>query len=138
MHWAEATAAAFDLLLTPACAEMPKPAWWNDVDLKALSARLVRAAPDTRAPHRMRAVVLSGTYTAWEASPRSAAELMVAATHFERAAGLDAAPKMKACFLESAVFIRSEAAAMEAAKLGGSRPEAVKELAAELHPDPER
>ena len=117
--WAESTADAFDLLSRPECAEVPKPAWWNDVDLKALSARVVRAAPDAYMPHLMRAAVLCGTYTAWEASPRSAAELKVAAAHFERAAGLDYSPTMKARSLKYAVWSRSEAAAMESQGAGG-------------------
>ena len=48
--WAEATAAAFDMLTQEACAEVAKPEWWNDEGLKALSARVVRAAPDDAQP----------------------------------------------------------------------------------------
>ena len=44
--WAEATAAAFDLLKLEECAEVAKPEWWSDEGLKALSARVVRAAPN--------------------------------------------------------------------------------------------
>ena len=44
--WARATAAAFDMLTQEACAEVAKPEWWSDEGLKALSARVVRAAPD--------------------------------------------------------------------------------------------
>ena len=29
-----------------ACTEVAKPEWWNDEELKALSARVVRAAPN--------------------------------------------------------------------------------------------
>ena len=39
---------------------------------------------------------------AWEAGPRSAAELKEAATHFERAAELEAAPAVKAGLLQNA------------------------------------
>ena len=46
VRWAEATAAAFDKLVQEECAEVAKPEWWNDEKLKALSARVVRAAPD--------------------------------------------------------------------------------------------
>eukprot|EP00964_Phaeocystis_antarctica_P058891 scaffold34947_cov62-Phaeocystis_antarctica.AAC.4 len=35
-------------------------AWWNDKELKALSARVVRAAPDEAMTNEMRAKVLSG------------------------------------------------------------------------------
>ena len=104
MEWAKATARAIVLLqkcfltLTQEeCAEVAKPEWWNDEGLKALSARVVRAAPDDGAAHRVRAMVLSGLPAgAWEAGPRSAAELREAATHFDRAAALSAAPAMKA------------------------------------------
>ena len=58
--WAKATAAAFNMLGQEACAEVAKPEWWNDEELKALSARVVRAAPDDVDAHRMRAVVLCG------------------------------------------------------------------------------
>ena len=46
--------------------------------------------------HMMRAEVLIGQCGAWEAGPRSAAELKKAATHYERAAALHPAPAMKA------------------------------------------
>ena len=85
--WALATAAAFNLLTVQAGAEVAKPEWWNDEGLKALSARAVRAANDVQA-HQMRARVLSGQCAAWEAGPRSTAELKKAATHFDRAAAL--------------------------------------------------
>ena len=44
--------------------------------------------------------MLSGEEVAWEAGPRSAAELKEAATHFERAAELEAAPAVKAGLLQ--------------------------------------
>ena len=95
--WARATACAFDSLRLKACAEVSKPEWWNDEGLKALSARVVRAAPNQEAAHVMRALVLSGlSGGAWEAGPRSAAELMEAAAHFERSAALSSAPAVKA------------------------------------------
>eukprot|EP00964_Phaeocystis_antarctica_P163935 scaffold141082_cov217-Phaeocystis_antarctica.AAC.1 len=79
------------------CDEVVKPEWWDDEELKALSARVVRAAPNDARAHSMRAMVLSGTaYGAWEVGPRSAAELMEAATHFERAAARSNAPAVKA------------------------------------------
>ena len=73
-------------LRQPAFTEVAKPAWWNDEDLKALSARVVRAAPNDGASQLMRAIVLCGMEEAWEASPRSAAELKEAAMHCERVA----------------------------------------------------
>ena len=57
----------------------------------------------------MRAGVLGGQSGAWEAGPRSAAELREAATHFERAAALCPAPAMKAMLTGDAECCRNEA-----------------------------
>jgi len=54
--WAEATAKAFDKLRQEQCDEVAKPEWWNDEGLKALSARVVRAAPNDVAANGMRAM----------------------------------------------------------------------------------
>ena len=99
-------------LVQDACAEVAKPDWWNDEGLKALSARVVRAAPDEVETNRMRAVVLRGLSRAWEVGPRSAAELREAAAHYERAAALCAAPAMKAAFAAFADACSRQAAAM--------------------------
>jgi tetratricopeptide (TPR) repeat protein len=107
--WAEVTAMAFNMLIQEACAEVAKPEWWNDEELKALSARVVRAAPDDVSAHQMRAEVLSGQLAAWEAGPRSAAELKEAATHYDRAAALCPAPAGKAHFAGEAAWCRSRA-----------------------------
>ena len=106
------------MLIRKECAEVAKPEWWNDEGLKALSAKVMRAAPnDVRANDEgatgMRASVLrGGDGGAWEAGPRTAAELEEAATHYERAAALRDAPAVKAKYAELAVCCRSQAAAM--------------------------
>ena len=105
----QATAAAFNILTQEACDEAAKPEWWNDEGLKALSARVVRAAPDDGTANQMRAHVLAGLSSAWEAGPRSAAELKEAATHFDRAAELCLAPAIKAQFVTNADLCRSRA-----------------------------
>jgi tetratricopeptide (TPR) repeat protein len=110
--WVRATAAAFDLLRKEACAEVAKPEWWSDEGLKALSARVVRAAPDEVEANRMRAIVLCGHCRAWAAGPRSAAELRKAAAHYERAAALHPAPGMKDKLASNAAVCRSWADAM--------------------------
>ena len=110
--WAMATAWAFCLLRRRECAEVPKPEWLNDEGLKALSARVVRAAPNDVQPNQMRAMVLAGHTGVWEAGPRSAAELKEAATHFERCAALCPAPVGKAHFAGQAAWCRSQADAM--------------------------
>jgi tetratricopeptide (TPR) repeat protein len=111
-RWAEATARAFIILGQDECAEVAKPEWWNDEELKALSARVARAAPDDLLANQMRAGVLGGSTGAWEAGPRSAAELKEAATHFDRAAAVCPAPAGKAQFAGRAGWYRSRAEAM--------------------------
>ena len=94
------------------CNEVAKPEWWNDEGLKALSARVVRVVSNESVTHSMRAVVLSGTTSAWEVGPRSAAEFTEAAAHYERAAVLRAAPAGKAEFAHLAVLCHSQAEIM--------------------------
>ena len=110
-YWAHATASAFGMLKLEECAEVAKPEWWNDEGLKALSARVVRAAPDDLKAHQMRAWVLSGLNGTRVARPRSAAELKDAATHYERAAALSG-PATKTQFAFAAVWCRSRVKAM--------------------------
>ena len=110
--WAKATAKAFDELRLEECAEVAKPEWWNDEGLKALSARVVRAAPNEASALTMRAVVLGGFCDAWELGPRSAAELTEAAAHFDRSAALCHAPAVKAANAQMADECRCEAEAM--------------------------
>ena len=107
--WATATAHVFIVLAQEACAEVAKPEWWNDEGLKALSARVVRAAPDDEAVHQMRGLVLCGLCGAWEARPRSAAELREAAAHYDRSAVLTDAPALKAEKTQLADWCRSQA-----------------------------
>ena len=103
---------AFDMLTREVCDEVAKPEWWNDEELKALSARVVRAAPDDLTANEMRALVLSGMCGAWEAGHRSAAELMEAATQFDRAAALCPAPAGKAQLAGNAAMCRTAAGTM--------------------------
>ena len=110
--WAEATAWAFLVLAHGACAEVAKPEWWSDEELKALAARVVRPAPNLLEAHQMRADVLSGRCGASEAGPRSAAELKEAATHYERAAAVHHAPAGKAAFAGNAAWCRRQADAV--------------------------
>ena len=44
--WAQATASVFSQLKKPDCDDTPKPEWWNDEALKALSARVAALEPD--------------------------------------------------------------------------------------------
>ena len=108
-YWVRATAKAFYVLRLKECSEVAKPEWWNDEELKALSARVVRAAPNYAGANDMRAMVLTGLSDSWEAGHRSAAELMEAAAHFERAAALSSAPALKANLAGAAEWCRSRA-----------------------------
>ena len=110
--WARVTAAAFNVLAQKVCAEVAKPEWWNDEGLKALSARVVRAAPDDGLANEMRAIVLGGQSDAWEARPRSAAELKETATYYERAAALHPTAAGKVELATRAFRCRSQAKAM--------------------------
>ena len=111
--WAEATASAFTELTQEACAEVAKPEWWNDEELKALSARVVGVSPDVAGTNQMRANVLEGKTATWEvglrSGLRSAVELREAATHYERAAALCPAPAGKAQLAGDAAFCRRQA-----------------------------
>ena len=61
----------------------------------------------------MRGIVLGGMHGAcWQPGPRSAAELMEAVTHYERAAALCDAPAMKAALAGNAAQRRATAGAM--------------------------
>ena len=90
---------------------LAKPEWWNDEELNALSARVVRAAPNDLAAHCMRAEVLSGDDDTWEVGPRSAAELKKAATHYDRAAALSPAPAVTVQLFGAADLCRTRSQA---------------------------
>ena len=102
-EWARATAAAFEMLTEKECDEVTKPEWWNDEGLKALSARVVRLAPNDGLG--MRALVLSGRCRGWVAGPRSSAELKEAASHYEQEAALSNAPALKVEFVRRAMAL---------------------------------
>ena len=112
-RWAQTTAVAFNMLRLEQCAEVAKPEWWNDEGLKALSASVLRAAPNEDSAIDMRAYVLSGINGgAWEVGPRSAADLKEAATHYDRAAAISPAPAQKAELAGLAARCRTKAGAM--------------------------
>ena len=111
-RWSVATAMAFDMLKMEQCGEVAKPEWWNDEGLKALSARVVKAAPSDLGTNTMRAIVLSGASGTWKEGPRSAAEFEEAVTHYERAAALHTAPAGKATLISVAKECRSHVNSM--------------------------
>jgi len=96
--WADAAASAFETLKLDECDDAPKPEWWNDEALKALSARAVALVPDEPGTSSMRAHVLSGgtlSKRSWNAGPRTSGEVKEAATWFRRAATLAFTPSIK-------------------------------------------
>ena len=100
-HWADSAASAFDLLRLDDCDDGPKPEWWNDEALKALSARVVSLAPCKAQPCAMRADVLCGDalgLASWNAGPRTAAEIKEAATWYRRASMATHTTNDKICF----------------------------------------
>jgi len=102
-HWAHSAATAFNLLKTYDCDEVPKPDWWNDEGLKALSARVVVLVPNQQEACAMRAYVLSGDVIPkdqWKVGPRTAAEIKEAAFWYRRAAMATRTPKEKFNFEE--------------------------------------
>merc|ERR1711957_40536 len=103
---------AFLTLLEQPRDEMVKPESWNDEELKALSVRVFRAAPNAGPSCEMRAEVLSGYGDAWEVGFRSAAELTEAAAHFDRAAAHFDGPETKAQLVHRADWCRSQAEGM--------------------------
>ena len=104
--WAQATAQAFDKLRMEQCAEVAKPEWWGDEVLKVLSEMVLGASPNGAAAIAMRATVLSGLCDAWEAGPRSGAELKEAAALYERSAAMCLAPAQKALLAGKADWCR--------------------------------
>merc|ERR1712129_690578 len=111
--WADAIAEAFRMLSDGQYDEVVYPEWWNDEGLKALSARVLWAAPNSASVNVMRAHVLSGCVVdAWEVGSRSKAELEEAATLFDRAVALCNAPAWKSDMTFNADACRSQAEAM--------------------------
>jgi len=87
--WAKASASTFDTLKTLDCHEVPKPEWWNDEGLKALSARVVALVSDEAVSCAMRARILCGgalSKAPWNVGLRTAAEIKEAATWYRRGA----------------------------------------------------
>ena len=114
VYWAVATASAFNALQRKECHEVAKPEWWSDKGLKALSARVIRAAPNDLDANKMRANVLCGLLDCFRevAAPRSAEELKEAAALYKRMVALSNAPASKVDFARLANWCRSEADAM--------------------------
>ena len=101
------TFCAYDMLCHPVCENIRKPTWWNDVDLLAISQKMVEVTPRDAFSWTMRAELLSAMCgkPTWPAGPRDSADYREAARCYERAAGLDpeqcgemARVNIRACF----------------------------------------
>lgn len=86
--WADRVLTAFALLSS--VSSLPRPAWWNDQHLRALSERTLAARPDCVSAWRFRGEVLSACLgeASWPAPRRSSAELAEAGRCLQRAAEL--------------------------------------------------
>ena len=92
--WAKVTASCFHLLQDAANCDVPKPDWWNDKALKALSSRVVAVSLPAGDSHQtvafsMRAQVLAanGVFKPnWNKGTRTVADLREAAVFYRRAA----------------------------------------------------
>ena len=111
---------------------MTKPGWWNDKELKALSAKVVRSAPADIAANQMRACVLNGRCNAWKAGPRSKVELRWAATHLDRAAaGLRLLSLLQGCSgTAQSVITNADSGMNEIPRVGPKNLAALEELVA--------
>lgn len=88
LAWADRAVSAYALLsCTPT---LPRPAWWTDAGLSALSERVLAARPDSTLAWRFRGEVLGACLgeNSWSAAPRSAVQLVEASQCLQRAAKL--------------------------------------------------
>ena len=110
LSWAERAIHAYALLSnTVELADMPRPSWWNDGALRAMSLQCLEARPDFVLAWRLRGEVLSARLgeANWPGcAPRSALELMEAGRCLQRAATFgsdELAPADKAQVVRQAV-----------------------------------
>lgn len=103
---------AFDLLIRPPCAAVPRPAWWTDNELLAMSARALADTPDSPYALSVRAHCLVGLRGAssalgWQVGLRTASQLREASALLKRQALLEApgsAEAVRALRKSAAIF----------------------------------
>jgi hypothetical protein len=88
LPWAERAIAAYALLSSAELTELPRPSWWSDAALKALSLQVLESRPDFVLAWRLRGEVLSARLgeANWPYAPRSSHELAEAGRCLQRAA----------------------------------------------------
>ena len=119
---------AFDLLIRSPCDGLPRPSWWNDEALLAVSERAMTDTPHSPYTQSLRSHVLLGVMSVgseqthgvisprgWELGARSAAQLREAAGLLKKQAMLEPAGSPKAVqALANAAAIFEAAMRMEA------------------------
>ncbi|KAL3905246.1 MAG: hypothetical protein SGPRY_010980 [Prymnesium sp.] len=108
LEWAEQITAAYALISQDTIRRLvPRPSWWEDDSLKAVSEQVLAARPDNALAWRMRGEVLCACLggCSWKFTPRTAAELHEAGRCFQRAAalGVDEAPADRETVVKQAV-----------------------------------
>ena len=125
-EWGTIVARTFNSLSQPYCANVVKPSWWNDAELKTLSARVLAAVPTTNYAGdptppmcfalKMRAYVLCGAPDSeWRADIRSPEELLEAANLYKRAVDYTPGQEDKVQCLRNAANLTRQADGLNSA-----------------------
>ena len=93
--WGWALSSAFNELMQPAMQNSPKPSWWNDASLLAMSEQVIVVDPTDSNAWKMHGEVLCCGSGLWDVGPRTAKALRTAAKSFDRAARLTAKSTVK-------------------------------------------
>ena len=121
--WARSWGMACALLLKPECANVPRPAWWNDKALLQLTERVVRLIPNEAEIdiwHTRAQVLSAGSHMSWKPEVRTLAQLKEAVRCLKRQAEL--IPYMAPPLLHNAAVVQRRCDVLE---MAGIDPEAL-------------
>ena len=93
--WAGTAVGLVCVLSRAECSEVPKPTWWSDAGLLALTAQILELLPGYETAHELRGKVLLGPYDTipcLKAAVRSPEQLREACRCYKRAAEIDTGP----------------------------------------------
>ena len=116
---------AFDLLVQPVCDAVPRPSWWNDVDLLQMSARALADTPGSPYAISTRVKVImgngtlmaNGTPRGWYLQQRTSAQLRELAELLKKQATIEPPGSTKALvLLRNAATILGKVVQLEAAE----------------------